>query len=110
MSDYISKAEAIEWLKEAKSAGCINKYSNAIRRDHFDEAIETIESIPIVDAEPVRRGRWIYGQEVCREYIGLLPILVQYEHWECSMCRYRTDKKPLWNYCPNCGARMDGEV
>ena len=58
---------------------------------------------PTVDAVPVRHGKWIYGNEF---------------HWytaSCNKCGYqrRTDIKAdrwnQWNYCPNCGARMDGE-
>lgn len=66
---------------------------------------------PAVDAEPVRNGRWIettipanttghggMGQDKKK---GLL----------CSNCRCAFDAKLLWsdNYCPNCGAKMDGK-
>ena len=98
MSDYISKAEAVEWLKEAKDAGCIDRYSNGIRRDHFDEAIETIESIPTVDAVPVRHGKWLP-----REASVLYPF---WERYTCSECGKHSDDT---RYCPNCGAKMDGE-
>ena len=56
-----------------------------------------------VDAEPVRHGHWIEGNSF---------------HWysnSCSCCGYTrtTDIKSngwnQWKYCPNCGARMDGE-
>ncbi|MBE6121179.1 MAG: hypothetical protein E7190_00515 [Erysipelotrichaceae bacterium] len=62
-----------------------------------------IENQPTVDAEPVRHGKWIYGNEF---------------HWyvaSCNKCGYqrRTDIKAdgwnQWNYCPNCGCRMDAE-
>ena len=58
---------------------------------------------PTVDAEPVRHGEWIRDTD---------------HHWDskfkCSRCEYETDVdtcfgKPLYNYCPYCGARMDGE-
>lgn len=33
-----------------------------------------------------------------------------YDEWFCSNCDYcvEDDEKPNWNYCPNCGAKMDG--
>lgn len=46
-----------------------------------------IEHCPTVDAEPVRHGRWVEGIA-------------------CSECRQVDLSKP--NYCPNCGAKMDG--
>ena len=102
MSDYISKAEAIEWLKEAKDAGCIDGYSNAIRRDHFDEAIETIESIPTVDAEPVRHGKW---RDYQMHQLGF-PAHI-YMMRQCSVCEHAVENRTP--YCPWCGAKMDGE-
>ena len=57
---------------------------------------------PTVDAEPVRHGkwRWDFGSDDVRT------------HWYCSECNHAyfepfTDK--FYKYCPNCGARMDGE-
>lgn len=53
-----------------------------------------------VDAEPVRRGQWINRGYVCGEY-----------DWECSACgesEWRGSTIGL-HYCPNCGAKMDGD-
>lgn len=36
-----------------------------------------------------------------------------YDMWECSNCGYDADgveEKPIWKFCPKCGARMDLEV
>ena len=64
---------------------------------------EALNKVPTVDAEPVRHGKWIYGNEF---------------HWytaSCNRCGYKrtTDIKAAnwnaWKYCPNCGARMDKE-
>lgn len=43
---------------------------------------------------PVVHGRWIDAREYCGDYM-------------CSNCEalYGTNK---FNYCPNCGAKMDG--
>ena len=57
-----------------------------------------------IEVEPVVHGRWM---EVPYVYIGL-------KRYECSNCY----SDVFWNdriqhhkdkYCPNCGARMDGE-
>lgn len=61
---------------------------------------------PEVDAVPVVRGEWIL-------------VGTNEHHYEtsveekCSLCGryvYRYDTELQDNYCPNCGARMDGEV
>lgn len=67
------------------------------------KARQLMEEAPEVDAVPVRHGKWIYGNDF---------------HWytaSCNKCGYqrRTDIKAdrwnQWNYCPNCGSRMDAE-
>lgn len=65
------------------------------------ECLDEIEDLP--SAQPVGHGKWIYGNDF---------------HWyttSCNKCGYqrRTDIKAdgwnQWRYCPNCGAKMDGE-
>ena len=66
----------------------------------FDEAQE-------IDAVPVVHGRWNLGHvdPGCCTPGGNRP-------WICSECGYlaswRLDR-PVHNYCPNCGAKMDLE-
>lgn len=54
----------------------------------------------ITDAEPVRHGKWIKAdsQQYFRKH---------YPAFTCSECGQRKDSQKTWNYCPNCGARMD---
>ena len=49
--------------------------------------------IPAVDAVKVKHGRW-------------LPVDEKNDAFDCSECDAMVVKKH--NYCPNCGARMDG--
>lgn len=58
-----------------------------------------VENAPTIEAEPVRRGRWVSDEA---------DIL-----FHCSECETQVstnwDYEDLqWNYCPNCGAKMDG--
>ena len=63
---------------------------------------DTLKSM-LSDAVPVRHGEWkpfdlTYGRSV----------------YSCSVCEQATEVpmcmgKPMYAYCPNCGARMDGE-
>ena len=70
---------------------------------------EEIDEMPTVDAVPVRHGKWIPHREKSREYIGTVLINVEYDYWLCDACGYRVKNgQPMYNFCPNCGAKMDG--
>ena len=56
----------------------------------------SIADVPTIEAEPVKHGRWI-------EHIDH-EMLTGYD--ECSVCHFGTIGQS--NYCPNCGAKMDG--
>ena len=56
---------------------------------------DEIAEMPTVDAVEVVHGRW-----VCLEPIMCLFI--------CSECGQRIVSESF-NYCPNCGAKMDGD-
>ena len=63
----------------------------------FMNAVHRIKDFPAADVAPVRHGRRIY------------------DHWcefKCSVCGEFSNSKPYRgkeNYCPNCGAIMDGK-
>lgn len=64
--------------------------------DMFDSK----DYFPTIEAQPVRHGRWVKRR-------------VQDRH-ECSCCHSPatitiTFTEYLSDYCPNCGARMDGD-
>lgn len=88
MDDLISRAAAIEAI-----LGSFN-------------AIRAIEELHTVDAVPMRHGRWItnkYGETVCSECDNnALQILTG-----CLVNRHFEPHKS--KFCPNCGAKMDGE-
>ena len=57
------------------------------------------------DVDAVVHGRWIHSRyEDCSE---------QFEIVKCSQCNHEAYALALYvyggNYCPNCGAKMDGE-
>ena len=68
------------------------------------ELIEEIRKAPIVlkpnvDAVPVVHGRWIDENQDD----SLDPRM------RCSICTGVESPLLKWRYCPNCGAKMDGE-
>ena len=71
-----------------------------------NKIIYRIKDAPTIDAEPVKHGWWIGSGD------GYADGELVYDMWECSECGYDAngaDEEPNWNYCPNCGARMDGD-
>lgn len=61
----------------------------------LDDILAFLNDAPTIEAAPVVHGRWI-------------PI-PEYENKRCSVCRTVFSDFTLGYYCPNCGARMDGD-
>ncbi len=81
MSDLISRCELFNRLAPVQTLG---------------EAYGIIQGMETVDAVPVRHGKWVddsNGIEGAWNY--------------CSVCGEQAID--LYDYCPNCGARMDGK-
>ena len=87
----LDKQDVIKLLRGA----CVAKYPSTFMMGLFAAADE-ISKLPEVDA--VKHGRWIGG------YMGLTYIVPK-----CSQCGYRNGAVGAANYCPHCGARMDGD-
>ena len=62
-------------------------------------SVYDIGNIKPVDVAPVRHARW----EVVVGSDGK-------EHMVCTGCRKQQDLTGVFSYCPNCGAKMDGET
>ena len=70
----------------------------------FVEAKLTLDNMPTIDAVPVVHGEWIETEMGYDDYA-----------WVCTVCgepwvlNAGTPSENNMNYCPNCGAKMDGE-
>ena len=87
----------IATIKENVCKNC-NSYDGVRCRDCWiDDVISFLEDAPTVDAVEVVHGRWQQGD-------NLKP--------KCSICGkyelYSWADHSRCNYCPNCGAIMDG--
>ena len=85
MAEYIEREAAIRFL--------LNDSPEQVNYSREDAA-DCIRYMNAADVAPVRHGRWIASHD---------------EFCACSICKY-----PVYvgwnqtNYCPNCGAKMDG--
>ena len=96
MAEYINR-EAIMKFPIRKDH-CDKEHAN----EHFINGIESVleyaENLPAADVAPVVHGRWIEQEKYT---FGVM--------YDCSICGDRIlDNGHSWNYCPNCGAIMDG--
>lgn len=65
------------------------------------DVTNSIRNAHTIDAEPVRHGRWLYNSYPTVWYGHGEP-----PEWVCSECEERAYN--TYDYCPNCGAKMDG--
>ena len=84
VGDMISRQAAIWTIRKAKDKS---------------EAHRMLIQLPNVDAVPVVHGRWI--DETFKAW-GLV-----HHPYKCDQCGYHSEAPS--DYCPDCGARMDGE-
>ena len=100
MAEYIEREKAYEAVLFAT---CGSGYQY--------EATYAIDLIPDADVAPVVHGRWVYNPNGMDWNLGA---------WQCSVCKCNNNNLPGndkynpyifqgSNYCPNCGAKMDGE-
>ena len=95
MAEYIEREALYEkayWHGEHPDVG--NPFPDGV--DAID--IKDVDAIPAADVAPVVHGRWIEQEKYT---FGVM--------YDCSICGDRIlDNGHSWNYCPNCGCRMDG--
>lgn len=87
MAEYIEREKVLS--KAAPVEGCFSDMISA-----YD-----VTMLPAADVAPVRHGRWGTHSDRPDSLI-------------CSVCNCGFDmwKHDPHNYCPNCGAKMDGEL
>lgn len=89
MAEYIER-EAV--YREICADNTMSGYEKAY-------CCELIRNIPAADVAPVRRGKFLFVDND------------GYWYDECSVCGGRTENHtggpPDFNYCQNCGAKMD---
>ena len=87
MDEYIKKQDVLQRIE-----------SDDMWNRPFSVLYGDIEEMTHEDVTPVRHGRWEWDTE---------------DIYRCSNCAEKSHVKevmgyPDWDYCPNCGAKMDG--
>ena len=83
MDDLINRQAAIEACLRYNGVGWV-----------WSQILDEIEKLPSAE----RHGKWLDGYGFAGNY---------YDCFVCNQCKKESMAKT--NYCPNCGARMDGE-
>ena len=95
MDDLISRKALLEELDKWINP-CVN-YDKSDFLSGIATAISEVETAPTVDAAPVVHGRW---EPFGGKY---------YSRKKCSCCGWDGQEWiKFYNFCPNCGAKMDG--
>ena len=128
MAEYINREALIEWLKRIPLKDLSDGLGlcRIIMEDDFKKAIKEMPKGIIADVTPVRHGRWLLHannertnyrwnvtaecSECCDEekeiWAGFFPNVPDWLARDVALESAESVK--LSNYCPNCGAKMDG--
>ena len=100
MGDLISRSAMLEALDESERIArkCVPDLQDDELRPTLKSIRKFIANRPTVDAEPVRHGKWINAGH---------DAFTQYRR--CSSCARLLENAPAYDYCPRCGAKMDGD-
>ena len=85
MAEYVTKKQVIDWYRP---------YGQTDEPIPFETLVSDLRDMKAADVAPVRHGRWLCVDTDTEQF------------FLCNRCK----KKEYWesNYCPNCGAKMDG--
>ena len=100
MAKYIEREELVEWIKHIPLKDLSDGLGlcRVIMEKDFKRAIRTIPAGTIIDVAPAVHGRWIEDHDYLK--CAKCGVMVK---WDFTFFDIGD-----WNYCPNCGAKMDG--
>lgn len=101
MYKYIKKAEIVEKITAAEMQKELKAMSG---EKAYNAIIFMINEVPAADVVEVKHGKWIRYHEAD----------FGWDEWgyRCSNCEWEVEDRDIkfpMNFCPCCGAKMDGE-
>lgn len=103
MDEYITKENAQLARPEWR---CRNDQYDCGWNDCINEYLDMIDTIPAADVVPIVHAQWIEKYWTTEDDWGVF----NHHTLTCSACaeEYQWSRGKT-NYCPNCGAKMDGK-
>lgn len=99
MDEYISRKNILSDIEENIKKGKSEQENLAVMMlEMFDKYIK---EFPAADVQRVKHGRWSECYTDSRLYSGICSV--------CGGAAIRSVKANPLDYCPNCGARMEGD-
>ena len=94
MAEYIERSAGVSILRAKANMAVLMGAA-----PYFEKAAQMLEKLPVADVAPVVHGQWIEDHDYlkCPE----CGVMVK---WDFTFFDIGN-----WNYCPNCGAKMDIE-
>ena len=100
MAEYINRDAVHDLVRSLTKYAWASPVRNEQRVTvDADDVQFGVDKIPSADVAPVRHAKWeaVVGSDG-KEYMV------------CTGCRKQQDLTGVFSYCPNCGARMDGDT
>ena len=112
MADYIKREDALVAIKNLYPGIPFTKVARQRWNDNnraYMQCERAVETIPAADVEEVRRGRWMTTEGFPhRVYCSCCySTYVPNDNWQIWQDKFGDGGLPR-DYCPNCGAKMDG--
>lgn len=95
MTKLIEREKAIDAILS------VDVYGDGQSYEALTHASVEVSLLPVIEAEHVKHGKWI-TDSIERNSSGVRPYYLF-----CSECHH--SQRHTSNYCPKCGAKMDGE-
>ena len=100
MAEYIEREALMRRIKEIHCAECDSYHGVRCRACWVDDTLDYIDSEPAADVTPVRHGRWV---SVPHKLARICSVCNRDEPY-----KFADIDADVYDYCPNCGAKMDG--
>ena len=93
--EYIERGKINDYISKLREYVSASVGLSQAEYSFISDILTAFENFPAADVAPVSHGEW-------QEISGI---------FRCSRCRYSFEHEGyqhFFNFCPNCGAKMDG--
>lgn len=113
MTEHIRKQAVLnlidefQYNHESNTWGVTKDGVVVLKPDTLDKLREAVKAMPAANVAPVVHAYWLGIEGDGYDPEGNIV----WDTFECTNCgkEHYADGEPEWEYCPECGAKMDGE-